>query len=102
PLPRPPRPPPAPYTTLFRSARPRPPAATSPARQPFRAIVLHACTQCAITPPPRIAAATLTASDISSGVTPASAQAEEYESMQYGDRKSTRLNSSHEWISYAV
>ena len=36
----------------------------------FRAIVLHACTQCAIVPPPRITAATFTASDIYSGVMP--------------------------------
>jgi hypothetical protein len=45
-------------------------------------MALQAWTQCAITPPPRMAAATLTASVISSGETPASAQAADYESMQ--------------------
>ena len=50
--------------------------------QPLRVIVLQAWTQCAIVPPPRIAAATLTASAISSGLMPASAQADAYESMQ--------------------
>ncbi len=52
--------------------------ATVPAArgQPFRVMVLHAWTQWAIVPPPRIAAATLTASAISSGLMPASEQAE--------------------------
>jgi hypothetical protein len=50
--------------------------------QPFRVIVLQAWTQWASVPPPRIAAATFTASAISSGLTPASEQAEAYESMQ--------------------
>ena len=51
-------------------------------RQPFRDIVLQAWTQWATVPPPRITAATLTASAISSGLTPAWVQAEAYESMQ--------------------
>ena len=40
--------------------------------QPFRVMVLAACTQWATVPPPRMTAATLTASAISSGVQPAS------------------------------
>jgi hypothetical protein len=52
--------------------------------QSFRATALHACTQCAIVPPPRITAATFTASAISSGLIPLSVHAEAYESMQYG------------------
>ena len=51
---------------------------------PLRSTAFCACTQCAITPPPRIAAATDTASVISSGLTPASAHPDAYESMQYG------------------
>ena len=49
---------------------------------PLRVIVLQAWTQCAIVPPPLMTAATPTASAISSGLIPASAQADVYESMQ--------------------
>ena len=42
----------------------------------FRSTVLHACTQWAIVPPPRMTAATFTASAISSGLIPDSVHAE--------------------------
>src|SRR5262249_28538221 len=54
------------------------------AHQPLRVIVFVECTQCAILPPPRITAVTLSASASCSGVTPASTHADAYESMQYG------------------
>ena len=51
------------------------PMTISPAAgHPLRSTELQACTQWAITPPPRMTAATLTASVISSGEMPASAQ----------------------------
>src|SRR5437867_2411010 len=46
--------------------------------QSLRAIALQACTQWAIVPPPRITAATFTASAISSGLMPLSVHADVY------------------------
>src|SRR5262245_63083637 len=91
-LQRPPRSPLFPYTTLFRSRRPRPPkvAANEPswARRPARR------GRAAASP------AVLEAEHLLVGGEPA---AEEVESNIHGqDRKSTRLNSSHLGISYAV
>src|SRR5438105_11659418 len=67
-----------PYTTLFRSPGQGRPSAGGDAVAPDEAS----------TPAARCAAARVCASSSSAGAT--------------ADRKSTRLNSSHEWISYAV
>src|SRR5206468_10250035 len=83
-LPTLPRPAPFPYTTLFRSS-------SSPARRsPCRTLVRTATGCCPTTAP--------TSSSCHAAATDWSARP----SSRWLDRKSTRLNSSHDQISYAV
>src|SRR5207247_10813044 len=96
---RPPRSTPFPYTTLFRSdpvaldplpvpARGRGPRPMSTASAPrLTLVVCLAATACSLNPITRRPEIVLVS------------RAKE---RKLGDRKSTRLNSSHEWISYAV
>src|SRR5206468_13020522 len=83
---RPPRSPLFPYTTLFRSPFP-----SLAASRRILAVGLLAGVLALLTTPPGASAATTRRASVDSAG-----------NEQIGDRKSTRLNSSHDQISYAV
>src|SRR5207247_8540130 len=87
-----------PYTTLFRSPSMRAIHEASCLRTPEEAAGWRGKTPAAPAPPP--ASGLIPLEPFSNGEIPQDSIEEVI--MRRGDRKSTRLNSSHEWISYAV
>src|SRR5207247_6265649 len=94
-LPAPPRSPPFPYTTLFRSWRSRASLSVAPARTASR--ISSAARRAAVAP---LIQQPLERRGRHRDFPFGHAAREECDAAR--DRKSTRLNSSHEWISYAV
>src|SRR5207247_7694188 len=98
----PPRPLRFPYTTLFRSSPPRPP--TLKGRRPTEPVVADRKGTEGVRPAPRALARPdrRDAAEVGRRRSEPPARGDgQHRGPARRDRKSTRLNSSHEWISYA-